>query len=157
MMRAGAFAHPKCTVGCDCEAKMYTSNAVTPAHTALSRRIAAESIILLKNGPDRPALPLGGAGTATSNRSRPLTVAVVGSACSARHRIDTETDWRARDYYVVGGSGHVVAREGDVLNPAGAGGGRVASRRERDRPDRRRRGGGGGRGRGDRVRRRERG
>ena len=117
MMRAGAFAHPKCTVGCDCEAKMYTSNAVTPAHTALSRRIAAESIILLKNGPDRPALPLGGAGTATSNRSRPLTVAVVGSACSARHRIDTETaDWRARDYYVVGGSGRVVAREGDVLS-----------------------------------------
>eukprot|EP00900_Chrysochromulina_parva_P012302 jgi/Chrpa1/21072/Chrysochromulina_OHIO_Genome00000625-RA len=40
-----------CTVGCDCAAKLYATDATSAEHTALSRRVAAASIVLLKNEP----------------------------------------------------------------------------------------------------------
>ena len=96
MLAAGALDDSVCTAGCDCEAYLYGVNATSAAHVALARSIAAEAIILLKNDHDALPIPMS------------ATVAVVGSACDASHEIDAEGDWKAGDYYVVGGSGRVV-------------------------------------------------
>ena len=127
------------TVGCDCAAKMYATcmatrmatrmsthvyacvhmpgrydaHAATAEHTALARKLAARSIVLLKNElPPRdracaalPALPLAAhlgqskIQAAEGSRFKPaqagdgsrFKLAVVGSACAARHDIEVST------------------------------------------------------------------
>jgi len=99
MITSGAFNHSRCTAGCDCEPFLYQVNATDNTHIDLARRIGASSAVLLKN--DRGVLPLD---VATAR------VALVGSACSARHAINVDhADWMTGDYYVVGGSGRVVS------------------------------------------------
>ena len=98
MLNAGALDESVCTAGCDCEHYLYGVTATSDAHVALARTIASHAAILLKNDGDVLPLPPS------------ATVAVVGSACGATHSIDVEKDdWKTGDYYVVGGSGRVVA------------------------------------------------
>ena len=99
MLGAGAWAAPQCTAGCDCHEALYEVNASRASHTALSRQIATESIVLLQNDRvnDRDLLPLAPG----------VTVALLGSACVATNAVDQD-DWTAGNYYTVGGSGRVI-------------------------------------------------
>ena len=107
MLSAGALDESQCTAGCDCEPFLYGVNASTPEHITLARTIAAQSVILLKN--ERSVLPL----------PRGARVAMAGSACGAGHSIDVEADdWKAGDYYVVGGSGRVVSNRAVSITAA---------------------------------------
>ena len=100
---------PSCTPP-DCR-PMLERNATSAAHAALSRSLAAESVVLLKN--DGGVLPL----SAASAR----TIAVIGDA-SVAQPYDPDGlgqgqggDWRKGDYYSGGGSGHLVA--GRAITP----------------------------------------
>ena len=95
MLGAGAWAAPLCTAGCDCHESLYAVNASRASHTDLARQIATESVVLLQN--DGGHLPL----------TPGLTVALLGSACSATNAVD-QNDWTAGNYYTVGGSGRVI-------------------------------------------------
>ena len=103
MLSVGGLERSSCTAGCDCAPLMLAANATSVAHTALARQVAARSAILLKNERvqgGRRALPL----------QPGATLALIGSACDASHSIDPErSDWTDGDYYVVGGSGRVIA------------------------------------------------
>lgn len=104
MIASGAWDVPTCTVGCDCRPFIEKVYATTAAHAAVARRAATESAVLLKNSPPagaaRPALPL----------RRGMRVGLVGRACYAPPHIDLRTaSWMQGDYYVIGGSGRVVA------------------------------------------------
>lgn len=108
MLMSGAFNRSRCTAGCDCEPFLYQVNATNSAHVALARRIGASSAVLLKN--DGGVLPLNVAAA---------RVALVGSACSARHAINVDhADWMTGDYYVVGGSGRVVSNRAISIHDA---------------------------------------
>ena len=109
MLRADAFRSPVCSVGCDCAATMYDSKPPPANHTALSRRVAAASVVLLKN--DKSALPLR-----LPKDGSKLRVALVGSACSTPRHIDVGGDWRAGSYYVVGGSGRVIPAPDEIIS-----------------------------------------
>lgn len=65
-------------------------------HRALAQDLASQGAVLLKN--EDGVLPLRSTGK----------VAVIGTACDARHHINLD-DWLDADYYVVGGSGRVAA------------------------------------------------
>ena len=99
MLGAGAWAAPQCTAGCDCHEALYEVNASRASHTALTRQIATESIVLLQNDRvnDRDLLPLAPG----------VTVALLGSACVATNAVNQD-DWTAGNYYTVGGSGRVI-------------------------------------------------
>ena len=72
-------------------------NATSPEHRALARDLAADSVVMLKNEDVLPA----------EIRNK---IAVVGGACAAVHDAETLMKrWDLGDYYVVGGSGRVVA------------------------------------------------
>ena len=84
-----------CTPG-SCQEELYETNATSSEHRALARDLAADSVVMLKN----EVLPL-----TTSTK-----IAVVGGACAAVHDAETLMKrWDLGDYYVVGGSGRVVA------------------------------------------------
>ena len=93
------WAAPQCTAGCDCHEALYEVNASRASHTALTRQIATESIVLLQNDRvnDRDLLPLAPG----------VTVALLGSACVATNAVNQD-DWTAGNYYTVGGSGRVI-------------------------------------------------
>jgi beta-glucosidase len=79
-------------------------NVTNAAHRALARKVATESIVLLKNEAD--LLPL----SASSVKS----IALIGAAATGRPYNPNEHgqghgDWSKGDYYSGGGSGHVVA------------------------------------------------
>jgi hypothetical protein len=79
-----------------CQEELYATNATSSEHRALARDLAADSVVMLKN----EVLPL-----TTSTK-----IAVVGGACAAVHDAETLMKrWDLGDYYVVGGSGRVVA------------------------------------------------
>jgi beta-glucosidase len=88
-----------------CQEELYATNATSSEHRALARDLAADSVVMLKNN---EVLPLK-----TGSR-----IAVVGGACAAVHDAETLMKrWDLGDYYVVGGSGRVVApRITSVLN-----------------------------------------
>ena len=101
MLASGAFNTSVCAAGCDCERALYEADATSDAHRALARRVGAASAVLLKN--EHSTLPLRAG----------ARVVLAGSACSQRHKLfeDWHTlDWRAGDYYVLGGSGRVIVR-----------------------------------------------
>jgi len=100
---------PICRLGCNCR-QLYTGVVATSAeHKALARRLAASGAVLLQNGPGpavgsttgrRPVLPL----------QQGERVAVLGSACARQHQPrQLLSNWALGDYYVVGGSGRVLA------------------------------------------------
>lgn len=118
MLRADAFREPLCSVGCNCDAALYTARPPPAEHTALSRRVAAASIVLLKNEPPRrsasaaagvPVLPL------VSSAHTKTRIALVGSACSVARHIAVGGDWKTGSYYVVGGSGRVIAPDAEIV------------------------------------------
>ena len=86
-------------MGCapgSCQEELYETNATSSEHRALARDLAADSVVMLKNN---EVLPLTGS-----------KIAVVGGACAAVHDAETLMKrWDLGDYYVVGGSGRVVA------------------------------------------------
>ena len=104
MITSGAWdVPPTCTVGCDCQSFIEKVFATSDAHTAVARRAATESAVLLKNTKSAegspPTLPL----------RRGMRVGLVGAACFAPPHIDLGTaSWMEGNYYVVGGSGRVV-------------------------------------------------
>ena len=124
MLRADAFREPVCSAGCNCARSLYSPRRPPAAHAALSRRLAAASFVLLKNGasarggaPTLPLLPpadVGGGGTAGGGSRAKLRVALVGSACSVARHIAADGDWKAGSYYVVGGSGRVIPPDDEV-------------------------------------------
>ena len=80
-----------------CQEELYATNATSSEHKMIARDLAADSVVMLKN---EGVLPLK---TGTK-------VAVVGGACAAVHDAETLMKrWDLGDYYVVGGSGRVVA------------------------------------------------
>jgi beta-glucosidase-like glycosyl hydrolase len=80
-----------------CQEELYATNATSSEHRALARDLAADSVVMLKN---EGVLPLK-----TGSK-----IAVVGGACAAVHDAETLMKrWDLGDYYVVGGSGRVVA------------------------------------------------
>ena len=80
-----------------CQEELYATNATSSEHRALARDLAADSVVMLKNEDVLPLTP----------GSR---IAVVGGACDAYHDAETLMKrWDLGDYYVVGGSGRVVA------------------------------------------------
>ena len=79
-----------------CQEELYETNATSSEHKMIARDLAADSVVMLKN----EVVPLT---TATK-------IAVVGGACAAVHDAETLMQrWDLGDYYVVGGSGRVVA------------------------------------------------
>ena len=105
----GFLDQPGCAPGA-CQEKLYAKNATSAAHRALARDLAADSVVLLKN---ENVLPL-----------EAVKIAVVGGACAAEHDPGTLlATWDRGDYYVVGGSGRVIApRITSVLDALRAGG-----------------------------------
>jgi beta-glucosidase len=100
MLESTAFDSPLCTPAVDqsCPNLMYEGDATSSDHTKLAREIGAASIVLLKN--DGGVLPL----------KSDARLALVGSACNARHANDpAAVPWYQGDYYVVGGSGRVMS------------------------------------------------
>mmetsp|Transcript_101706 Transcript_101706/g.265251 ORF Transcript_101706/g.265251 Transcript_101706/m.265251 type:complete len:947 (+) Transcript_101706:44-2884(+) len=87
----------------DCEDTLMT-DVTSEAHTAMARRMATESVVMLKNQGD--VLPLSSATT--------RVIAVCGQAADAEPFNPNgdgqgHGDWATGDYYSGGGSGHVVA------------------------------------------------
>jgi len=82
-------------------ASLEYANVTSPAHTALARTLAAESVVLLKNAHE--TLPL----TATGLQ----TLAVIGTPAVAQpyNTALPGAVWNQGDYYSGGGSGHVTA------------------------------------------------
>lgn len=91
----------------------HVANVSSTAHVALAEKIAADSVVMLKN--EVNTLPLR-----PPHSGGPRTIAVIGSAAEAKP-FDPENvgqghgDWATGDYYSGGGSGHVVA--GRVVTP----------------------------------------
>ena len=80
-----------------CQEELYETNATSSEHKMIARDLAADSVVMLKN---EGVLPLK-----TGSK-----IAVVGGACDAYHDAETLMKrWDLGDYYVVGGSGRVVA------------------------------------------------
>jgi beta-glucosidase len=87
----------------------YQRNVSSPAHTALARSVAAESVVMLRN---EGLLPLATAST--------RSIAVIGAAAVAQP-FDPHGEgqggqnWWQGDYYSGGGSGHVPAKPDRVV------------------------------------------
>ncbi|GMH83616.1 hypothetical protein TrVE_jg11379 [Triparma verrucosa] len=89
-----------CDIPGDCDDLFYNATATSAAHEALALSIATQSVALLKNEDD--VLPISGA----------KTIAVVGSACDASNNISAMLKvWDLGNYYVMGGSGRVIAED----------------------------------------------
>lgn len=92
-----------CRADCNCDAPFRDAQAtasVLSENRKMARDLAASAAVLLKNADG--TLPL---------QKSAGTVAVLGGACFANHdpAALNPGDWLARDFYVVGGSGRVVA------------------------------------------------
>jgi len=87
----------------DCE-DTFMTDVTSEAHTAMARKMATESVVMLKN--EAGVLPLSSATT--------KVIAVCGQAADAEPFNPNgdgqgHGDWATGDYYSGGGSGHVVA------------------------------------------------
>ncbi|GMI10032.1 hypothetical protein TrLO_g15347 [Triparma laevis f. longispina] len=89
-----------CDIPNDCDDLYFNATATSPSHSSLALSIATQSVALLKNSDS--VLPITG----------PKTIAVVGSACDAGNNISAMLKvWDLGNYYVMGGSGRVIAAD----------------------------------------------
>lgn len=94
----------------DCKT-YFLANVTSPAHAALSRTLATQSIVLLQN--ENNLLPL--------NLTTGMKIAIIGSAAAAQSwdpagaGQGSGTPWAIGDYYSGGGSGHMAS--GYVVTP----------------------------------------
>lgn len=89
----------------DCSDYIYKAKATSDEHVALARATGAKGAILLKNEGDVLPLKPGS------------TVAIVGSACDADDTLNNEnSQWFSGNYYVIGGSGRVLALPKDIYS-----------------------------------------
>jgi len=89
----------------DCE-DYFMKNVMSDAHTAVARKMATESVVMLKN--EGALLPL--------SKTTTKTIAVCGQAADSEPFNPNgdgqgHGDWATGDYYSGGGSGHVVATD----------------------------------------------
>eukprot|EP00008_Paramoeba_atlantica_P014030 CAMPEP_0201479586 /NCGR_PEP_ID=MMETSP0151_2-20130828/4266_1 /ASSEMBLY_ACC=CAM_ASM_000257 /TAXON_ID=200890 /ORGANISM="Paramoeba atlantica, Strain 621/1 / CCAP 1560/9" /LENGTH=643 /DNA_ID=CAMNT_0047861155 /DNA_START=228 /DNA_END=2159 /DNA_ORIENTATION=- len=97
MIRVGVMNTTSCAPP-HCQNQYLKAKATNRQHQNLARRIAGESIVLLKN--DHNTLPI--------DPTKPLKLAIVGSACNARNPT-SGLSWNDGSYYVIGGSGRVLS------------------------------------------------